>query len=138
MRLVLDASVLIKWLIADPVREADTERAARLVERAGVDGNSLILPPHWLAEVAALLCRLSPDTAAADIETLHLLEWPVLDEAGVYRRAVAMASQLKQHLFDTLYHAVALESGAALVTADEAYWRKARALGAITLLRDAV
>ncbi|MHB1586294.1 MAG: type II toxin-antitoxin system VapC family toxin [Acidiferrobacteraceae bacterium] len=137
MKVVLDASVLIKWLIRDPGRESDTERATELIGRLGGDGSDLILPPHWLAEVASVLVRLSPATAAADIGGLCLLEWPVLDEPEVYRRAIAMASQLKHHLFDTLYHAVALEAEATLVTADEIYWRKARRFGAIKRLREA-
>jgi hypothetical protein len=37
-------------------------------------------------------------------------------------------------LFDTLYHAVALEEGATLVTADETYFSKAKGLGGIVSL----
>ncbi|MHB1514404.1 MAG: hypothetical protein ACYCVY_01615 [Acidiferrobacteraceae bacterium] len=48
-----------------------------------------------------------------------------------------LPSQPKHPLFDTRYQAVVLKAGAALVTADEAYWHKAYPLGAITLLRDA-
>jgi hypothetical protein len=41
-----------------------------------------------------------------------------------------LSHQLGHHLFDTLYHAVALETeGAALVTADDAYRHKALQLG---------
>ena len=43
---------------------------------------------------------------------------------------------LDHHLFDTLYHAVALEEGATLVTADAAYFAKAKNLGGIELLAD--
>jgi hypothetical protein len=45
--------------------------------------------------------------------------------------------QLKHHLFDTLYHAVALQtSGATFITADAAYYRKAQGLGRVLLLKD--
>jgi hypothetical protein len=47
-----------------------------------------------------------------------------------------MSIALKHHLFDTLYHAVALEEQATLVTADEVYFGKAKDLGAIQLLGD--
>jgi hypothetical protein len=41
------------------------------------------------------------------------------------------------HLFDTLYHAVALEhEDALLVTADDRYYRKAEHYGTIAVLRD--
>ncbi len=43
-----------------------------------------------------------------------------------------MAIALKQHLFDTLHHAVALETPDALmITADERYFRAARSLSGI-------
>ena len=58
-------------------------------------------------------------------------------DAGVYARALALAARHKHHLFDTLYHALALcTPGAQLVTADEAYWRKARSEGAMVRLAD--
>lgn len=48
-----------------------------------------------------------------------------------------LAIDLKHHLFDTLYHAVALtHSDAVRVTADESYYRKARAMGRIVHLAD--
>jgi predicted nucleic acid-binding protein len=43
---------------------------------------------------------------------------------------------LNHHLFDALYHAVALEVGATLVTADEVYFNKAKELGGLQRLGD--
>ena len=52
-------------------------------------------------------------------------------------RACGMAIDLKQHLFDTLYHAVALEAhDAVLITADERYFRATRSAGGIARLKD--
>jgi len=134
LKVVLDASVLIKWLINDPERESHTEKATALVTAIGQGEPELILPDHWLAEVAAVLCRISPETAQGDVETLHLLDWPTLNTPTLYYRATRLAIDMRHHLFDTLYHAAALETGATLVTADEHYWRKANGLGHITLL----
>jgi len=54
----------------------------------------------------------------------------VTDSAETYRTAIERASQLGEHLFDTLYHAVALETPAApLVTADRRYYEKAKGRG---------
>lgn len=52
--------------------------------------------------------------------------------------AVVDASMRYQHhLFDTLYHAVALHTpGAVLITADARYYAKARLEGQISLLED--
>jgi hypothetical protein len=40
---------------------------------------------------------------------LSALELPATDEPIVLRRGVELAVELKQHLFDTFYHDVALE-----------------------------
>jgi predicted nucleic acid-binding protein len=50
------------------------------------------------------------------------------------KRAAGLSISLNHHLFDTLYHAVALEEGATLVTADETYFAKAGYLGGMMLL----
>jgi predicted nucleic acid-binding protein len=122
--LVVDASVILKWLLDDRVAEQDTERASQLMHRVLSGAEEIVQPVHWLAEVGAGLARLSPDTAIGDVERLHALELPVRDDVEVFRRAAHLAMELKQHVFDTLYHAVALESaGAILVTADDRYAR---------------
>lgn len=134
MRLVLDASVIVKWMLTDPDNESDTARAGTVLERIGSGADDAIMPAHWLAEVAAVLCRLSPQTAREDTRNLHFLDFDVLDDEDVYQRAVGLAIDLQHHLFDTLYHAVALQANATLVTADRHYWRKAMARGHIALL----
>lgn len=137
MRVVLDASVILKWLLGDPGREPDSEQATALV-RALVIGELEILEPfHWLAEVAAVLSRLSPESAVDDVLKLRAMEIPITDEAEVLRRACTLAIDTGQHLFDTLYHAVALESEETmLITADQRYYQKARDRGRILALKD--
>jgi predicted nucleic acid-binding protein len=62
---------------------------------------------------------------------------PVLIQTvPVLKRAADLSAALNHHLLDTLYHAVALEEGATLVTADAAYFVKAKHLGAIIPLGD--
>ncbi|HUF21566.1 MAG TPA: type II toxin-antitoxin system VapC family toxin [Burkholderiales bacterium] len=137
MRLVVDASVIVKWLLADREDENDTSTALALLSAFRDGAVSLIQPPHWLAEVAAVLTRLSPATAADDITDLYALGIPAHDTPQAYLTAYDLARELDHHLFDTLYHAVALEEKRALlVTADEHYYRKASACGAIVLLSD--
>jgi predicted nucleic acid-binding protein len=51
-------------------------------------------------------------------------------------RASDLSDRLKQHLFDTLYHATALECGATLITADERYISAATAEGHLLRLGD--
>ena len=133
--LVVDASVVLKWLLDDPEAEEETARASELMRRVLAGEEELIQPNHWLAEVSAVLSRLSPDSAVQDVEMLHALELPIRDDASIYRRACQLSIELKQHVFDTLYHAVALETAeATLITADERYARAAAHLPGIVLL----
>jgi predicted nucleic acid-binding protein len=68
---------------------------------------------------------------------LQALEFPAASDPLILQRAVQLAIELKQHVFDTLYHAVALETpNAILVTADDRYLRAARRNGHIMDLRD--
>lgn len=64
---------------------------------------------------------------------------PVLDELEVYLEAARLSAASGKHVFDTLYHAVALRRrGASLVTADGRYYRHARRAGRVLLLQDFV
>jgi predicted nucleic acid-binding protein len=134
---VLDASVMIKWLLQDHELEEDTEKATQLVERVAKGDLTVLQPAHWLAEVGAVLARKSPTTACDDVTMLQALEFPVTSDPLVLRRAVQLAIDLDQHVFDTLYHAVALEMPeTTLVTADQRYIRAARRKGQIMDLVD--
>jgi predicted nucleic acid-binding protein len=134
---VLDASVILKWLLEDPTKEPDTEKALALID-AVVRGKLEILQPvHWLIEVAAVAARLTPQTAVEDVELLTAMQFPMNDGPNVLLRATALALETDHHLFDTLYHAVALEhDDAVLVTADDRYRRKAERYGAVAALAD--
>jgi predicted nucleic acid-binding protein len=134
---VVDASVILKWLLQDPEREAGTEKATHLMERVTTGELPILQPTHWLTEVGAVLARESALTAADDVTMLYALELPVLDDPLVLRRGAELAIELKQHLFDTFYHAVALSTpDATLITADERYLRAARGKGRIVSLTD--
>jgi predicted nucleic acid-binding protein len=90
-----------------------------------------------LAEVAAVAARLAPQTAVRDVEMLAAMELPTTDDPNVIRLATRIAIETNHHLFDTLYHAVALEhEDAVLVTADGRYYGKAERYGSIAALRD--
>lgn len=137
MIVVLDASVIIKWLLKDPKREAGTEKATRLMEAVANSALDALQPPHWLGEVGAVLARESPSTAADDVTMLCALELPVADDPLVLRRATELAIDLRQHLFDTWYHAIALATpDAILITADSRYLGAARKKGRIADLMD--
>lgn len=134
---VADASVAVKWFLPPTEAEQGHDLAVALLQ--GVKSGQIALrePPHWLAEVAAVLSRLAPATARQNIEDLYAMRIPVMETPEIYVTASKLAISLDQHLFDTLYHAVALVSrDCTLVTADERYYDKAHKEGSIALLRD--
>lgn len=136
MILVIDASIIIKWLFQDPERESETERATEMMGAVACGALPVLQPPHWLIEVSAVMARETPDRAEHDLTLLQSMELPICGDERILKRACRLAVQLEHHLFDTLYHAVALESNARLVTADDRYFLKARALTSISRLRD--
>jgi predicted nucleic acid-binding protein len=93
-----------------------------------------IQPPHWLAEAMSVLAREAPPLAEEALAVLDALELPVSAGTRVYQLGARLSRQMKHHMFDTRYHAAALEHGAILVTADDAYFAKAFHLGNIKLL----
>jgi predicted nucleic acid-binding protein len=135
--LVLDASVILKWLLEDPAREPDTDKAFSVIQSVVQGDLQILQPTHWLIEVAAVVARLTPQTAIRDVEMLAGMQLPTSDDPNVLRRATVLAIETDAHLFDALYHAVALEhENALLVTADDRYRRKAAHYGKIASLRD--
>lgn len=135
--MVVDASVVVKWLFPDDVREPNTAEALHLLADIRAGAWEVVQPPHWIAEAAAVATRLSPAVAREAVKLLPALELTVVATPEVYATAVDLASSLDHHLFDTLYHAVALEDGSAvLLTADERYFAKAHPRGRVSLLAE--
>jgi len=134
VKAVIDASVVVKWVFPASEAEEDTDLALALLEVIKEGGVGLIQPPHWLAEVAAVVTRLHPEVVEPALDLLEAMEFPVIHDLSSFKRASRIARDLNHHLFDTLYHAVALEHDCTLVTADETYFRKARSLGSIVRL----
>lgn len=138
MRVVtLDASVLLKWYLRLP-DEQDLPQAAAILHMILEERLTLIQPSHCLIEVAAVLARKRPDQNSVEIPDLQslLAQGRTVEINAVLNRAITFSQQLDHHLFDTLYHAVALEENATLITADRRYYDKAKTLGGITMLED--
>lgn len=134
---VLDASVTLKWFFADRDDERFTERATALLLAAHQKQLFFMQPPHWLAEVAAVLSREIPTVAKDEITKLYKLScYTLVTEEKIYALASDLAIALNHHLFDTLYHAVALHQGIPLITADDKYYRKALGRGLLIHLAD--
>lgn len=136
-RFVLDASVVVKWLFPERPDEPDAFHALQILHLIKNSRLTVIQPPHWLAEVAAVTTRLEPKKARAAVSLLFALEFPIAGSMDVYLKACVLADSLGQHLFDTLYHAVALtEPDTIFVTADDRYYRKAASAGQVVRLKE--
>lgn len=137
MILAVDASVAIKWFFRDRPDEVDAQQALQILAAVDAEKVQLRQPPHFLAEVAAVLSREKPDDARADLADLLNMEFQRVESSAIYATACDLATRLNHHLFDTLYHAVALhEPDATLTTTDRRYYDKAKSIGQITLLGD--
>ena len=136
---VVDASVAVKWFVKGDwaLREDDIEPALEILKASTCGTLDFYQPPHFLAEVAAVVSRLQPDQAQQPIDNLAQLNITWAAPTVAYAQAIELARQLDHHLFDTLYHAVALSiPGAVLITADRRYFAKAQHLGQIAWLAD--
>jgi predicted nucleic acid-binding protein len=136
MKIVLDASVAIKWVIRDPGTEPNLDKALALLQAIRTRQIEAVEPLHWTIEILAVIARMRPRRVDFVLGLLAALPLTAASGLSSHRRAADIAISLNHHLFDTLYHAVALEEQATLVTADETYFGKAKDLGAIRLLRD--
>lgn len=137
MIVILDASVILKWFFRDRPDEKGIDQSLAILSAVDSREIEMVQPPHFLAEVAAVLAREKPNDAQEDLADLQKIEWRSITSPDIYSRAIELSIRLHQHLFDTLYHSTALEfQHATLVTADQRYYNKAKDIGDITLLND--
>jgi predicted nucleic acid-binding protein len=114
--LVIDASVAVKWLIAEM-----HSNVARALADAGTD---LIAPDLILAEVANALWRsvrmgrLTSSAAARAVDVLPPAFSRLVSAEPLLRRAFALAASIDHPVYDCLYLALAEREAADLVTAD--------------------
>ncbi len=136
-RVVVDASVAVKWVFPGDPQESHVAEALQILHDIRAGRCDVVQPPHWLAEVAAVAARFDSSVAEQAVDLLFALDFPVLGGPEVYRVAIDLAATLDHHLFDTLYHAVAIcDDDAELFTADRRYHQKARGQGRIRLLEN--
>jgi len=118
---VVDASIAVKWFLAD--RETDVDHALWLLELNARGQIRLSAPMHMRLETLnALLSRGMPIPevlgAASDLEGF-VLEWHDVDEA-LSIEAVSLAAAHDLTVYDAAYLALANRLDVALVTADRA------------------
>ncbi len=118
MRIVIDASVAVKWVL----RETGSEAADALL-----DDHDLIAPVIWLAESGNALWRrqrigeITADEADARLSALR--NAPVTSQPiePILQRALKLAIELGHPIYDCLYLALALRHQTHVVTADRRF-----------------
>ena len=125
MKLTVDASVVVKWFVQEPLFQQ-----ARLVLTHRHD---LYAPEILLAEFANVIWKKARRGEIADPGP-HFAELRELgDIVALYRiaelvdRAASISSELDHPIYDCLYLACAEAAGSALVTADRRFADKASA-----------
>jgi predicted nucleic acid-binding protein len=114
MTIVVDASVIMKWIIP----EAGSREAVAL------QGQILIAPSVWFAEVAnglwrhALRGELSLKDSARLLDEVATAPINTVDSKDDMRTALSLAIELVHPIYDCIYLALALREHTHVVTAD--------------------
>lgn len=119
MRIILDASVALKWFHA----ETDTPRA-ETIRQAMLEGTlSVQVPTLILYELTnALVWKLkaNPTLAIEMLQTIEIFPWYLVPPSSqLLTTAAIIASQYKISVYDATYVALALREKITLVTADQ-------------------
>jgi predicted nucleic acid-binding protein len=135
-RIVVDASVAVKWVIA--------EEHSALAE--ALMGRQMIAPSLLLVECGNALLRrarngdLPAATIAGKVRALRMAPVRLMPTERHLEAAIALAVQLRHSLYDCLYLALALVERVQLITADQRFVGRVRRNGAlagsVTLLTD--
>jgi predicted nucleic acid-binding protein len=129
---VLDASVAAKWFLpaADESLAAEALQILREFSRARI---RLLVPDLFWAEFGNVLWkaaraeRISRKAAEESIQTIEQAGLQTVSSATLLRNAFAIAATTDRTVYDAMYVALAIDSAAPFVTADE---RLANALAA--------
>lgn len=91
MILVVDASVALKWFLHIRDNESDSDRALAIL--AGIDDGRIQLaqPPHFIAEVAAVLAREKAEEAQEDLLDLLNVESQLVHAPAIYATAIRLS-----------------------------------------------
>jgi predicted nucleic acid-binding protein len=119
MRVVVDASVAVKWYL-----EEDHAAPARRL----LDGTyELIVPDLFFMEIGNVLWKrwrrgeLDDDVIAETLAALDRVPCETRSARPLLSGAMALATSLRRTVYASLYLALAIDTGARLVTADRRF-----------------
>lgn len=133
--LVLDASVLIKWLVAEMEH---LEEALFLRSKWKNEEIEIIVPGHCFTEIMNAVSRKYPNLANSSLSYLlnceiqtHLMTL----EAGSIANMLVKKYKIIS-FYDAIYHALAITQNGTFLTADKKYYDTAKKIGHIAFIND--
>lgn len=131
---VPDASVILKWAFDNP-DENHRDKSVMLLETWLTGEIEITLPKLWCFEVGNVLMLKTPELAPKFMKLF--LEYNFTESEMTVELSDITLGIMKNHrvtFYDAAYHATALLNNGLLVTADESYYNKTRAIGNISAL----
>lgn len=134
--IILDASVIIKWLVAEI---ENLEDAMYIRQKWKLGLIEIIVPAHCFTETMNGIGRKYPHLANSSLSYLlnsgmetHLM---TLESGSI---AVKLMNRHKKiSFYDAIYHSLAISKGGVFLTADEKYYNTVKKEGHIRLLKEA-
>ena len=120
---VVDASVAVRWVVAEPLSDeavALLTQKAKLVapELLRLEASNALVRKFRLGTLPEALARAALTTLSGHLDA-GLLE--LVPDSELAPRAVELAIQLKHPVYDCLYLALAERTGGVYVTADAVF-----------------
>jgi len=133
--ITIDASVLLKWLIAE---SEDMEQAVLLRTHFEKKKVEFIVPSFCFAEVCNILYRKVPHAAIEFYS--YILELQITEHQLSFNIVNIAFKLMEQYhavsFYDASYHALAILENGTFITADKKYYEKTRKEGHIMLLKN--
>jgi predicted nucleic acid-binding protein len=126
--IVPDASVLLKWVLASPDEE-DRSPALALKSAWLEETIDIVVPSLWIYEVGNVLGLKQPARAAALLQALVDLDLPAEPASSCLNRIFKVMRAHAVTFYDAAYHALAIDRGGTMLTADRRYCRKCAGSG---------
>ena len=129
MRIVLDASVILKWYLLD---EEHGEKALEFLNRFVSDDLEIIAPALLEYEVINGLVaarkrgRLQEDLIVSAVEGLMNLGLRMVGLSGLYSRVIHFCKAYNRSAYDASYLALAESEKISFITADETLYNSVK------------
>ena len=137
---VLDANIAVKILHDEP----DGEQATEFFKACAQNRIRIIVPEHFLYELMNVCKRLGIETEKA-FDFFEALQDSILTVVTPQKSIWLLAEKIAKtghsksgfpSIYDSIYHALAIESEGVFVTADKRHFAKAKDFKHICLLKD--